>query len=117
MRLKTFNARTMSEAMKMVRDHLGEDAIIVSTQKGEGGKGVRLTAALDGADPEFDAAPEPSPLKPPGKKRLGANPERLRVSFGIRPSALEGIDARGGGDHHHQQFPLAPASLARDFRR
>ena len=37
MRLKTFNARTMSEAMKMVRDHLGEDAIIVSTQRGEGG--------------------------------------------------------------------------------
>jgi flagellar biosynthesis protein FlhF len=69
MRLKTFNARTMSEAMKMVRDHLGEDAIIVSTQRGEGGKGVRLTAALDGADPEFDAAPEPSPLKPPAKKR------------------------------------------------
>ncbi len=70
MRLKTFNARTMSEAMKMVRDHLGEDAIIVSTQRGEGGKGVRLTAALDGADPEFDASPEPaSPGKPPVKKR------------------------------------------------
>ena len=69
MRLKTFNARTMSEAMKMVRDHLGEDAIIVSTQRGEGGKGVRLTAALDGADPEFDGAPETTSGKPPVKKR------------------------------------------------
>ena len=69
MRLKTFNARTMSEAMKMVRDHLGEDAIIVSTQRGEGGKGVRLTAALDGADPEFEAAPEPMTSKPAVKKR------------------------------------------------
>jgi flagellar biosynthesis protein FlhF len=69
MRLKTFNARTMSEAMKMVRDHLGEDAIIVSTQRGEGGKGVRLTAALDGSDAEFDAAPEPTAHTPPKKKR------------------------------------------------
>jgi flagellar biosynthesis protein FlhF len=69
MRLKTFNARTMSEAMKMVRDHLGEDAIIVSTQRGDGGKGVRLTAALDGADPEFDGGPDPLSTKPPVKKR------------------------------------------------
>lgn len=69
MRLKTFNARTMSEAMKMVRDHLGEDAIIVSTQRGEGGKGVRLTAALDGADPEFDGAPEATSSRPAAKKR------------------------------------------------
>ena len=69
MRLKTFNARTMSEAMKMVRDHLGEDAIIVSTQRGEGGKGVRITAALDGADPEFDSAPDPAAARPPVKKR------------------------------------------------
>ncbi len=69
MRLKTFNARTMSEAMKMVRDHLGEDAIIVSTQRGEGGKGVRLTAALDGADPEFDGSPEPASNRPAAKKR------------------------------------------------
>ena len=68
MRLKTFNARTMTEAMKMVRDHLGEDAIIVSTQKGEGGKGVRLTAALDGADPEFDGAPDPVSSKPHKKR-------------------------------------------------
>jgi flagellar biosynthesis protein FlhF len=69
MRLKTFNARTMTEAMKMVRDHLGEDAIIVSTQRGEGGKGVRLTAALDGADPEFDGTPEPALTASPLKRR------------------------------------------------
>lgn len=71
MRLKTFNARTMSEAMKLVRDHLGEDAIIVSTQRGDGGKGVRITAALDGNDPEFDAAPQPVVAAPrrPAKRR------------------------------------------------
>jgi flagellar biosynthesis protein FlhF len=46
MRLKTFKAPSMAEAMRIIRDELGEDAIIVSTQKGEEG-GVRVTAALD----------------------------------------------------------------------
>ena len=37
----------MSEAMQMVKEHFGEDAIIVSSQKGENGLGVRITAAVD----------------------------------------------------------------------
>lgn len=53
MRLKTFTASTMSAAMALVRDQLGDDAIIVSTQRGEQGRGVRVTAALDGAAPDF----------------------------------------------------------------
>ena len=47
MRLKTFSAPSMNEAMKLVKDHLGDDAIIVSTQKGDGGVGVRITAAME----------------------------------------------------------------------
>ena len=47
MRLKTFSAPSMSEAMQMVKEHFGEDAIIVSSQKGENGLGVRITAAVD----------------------------------------------------------------------
>lgn len=55
MRLKTFIGRTMSEAMAMAREHLGPDAIIVSTQ--EDGDGVmRVTAAIDQRDP-FPIAP------------------------------------------------------------
>lgn len=50
MRLKTFTAASMGEAMQLVKDHLGPDAIIVSTQKGEGGVGVRITAAIEAAD-------------------------------------------------------------------
>lgn len=46
MRLKSFTAKTMTEAMDMVRESLGEDAIIVSTHE-EKGKGVRVTAALE----------------------------------------------------------------------
>lgn len=54
MRLKSFYAKTMTEAMKMVREALGEDAIIVATREEKGGPsatggGVRVTAAIDNA--------------------------------------------------------------------
>src|SRR5271170_3879873 len=50
MRLKSFIAPSMAEAMQLVRRELGDDAIIVSTQRAAGGKGVRITAALEPAD-------------------------------------------------------------------
>jgi flagellar biosynthesis protein FlhF len=40
----------MAEAMQLVRQELGDDAIIVSTQRAAGGKGVRITAALEPKD-------------------------------------------------------------------
>ncbi len=57
MRLKTYTAPTMAEAMEMARREMGEDAIIVSTQRGTGGRGARVTAALEEVRPE-DAALE-----------------------------------------------------------
>src|SRR5579883_3023180 len=68
MRLKTFNAPTMSEAMRMVREHLGEDAIIVSTQRGEGGHGYRVTAALEGLEAEYDGTPPAANAEPQPKR-------------------------------------------------
>jgi len=50
MRLKSFYAKTMTEAMKMVRDALGEDAIIVATREEVGSKSVRVTAAVEQED-------------------------------------------------------------------
>ncbi len=47
MRLKSFYAKTMTEAMNMVRETLGEDAIIVATREERGGKAVRVTAAIE----------------------------------------------------------------------
>lgn len=47
MRLKSFNANTMTEAMKMIRDSLGEDAIIVATREDKKAGGVNVTAAID----------------------------------------------------------------------
>lgn len=54
MRLKSFHAKTMSDAMRMVRQSLGDDAIIVATREEEGG-GVRVTAAVE--EDDLPAAP------------------------------------------------------------
>ena len=40
MRLKSYTAATMAEAMNLVREELGEDAIIVSTQRSSDGQGA-----------------------------------------------------------------------------
>lgn len=54
MRLRTFTGRTTTEAMGLVRAHLGPGAVIVSTQE-DGLGGARVTAALD----ELAARPAP----------------------------------------------------------
>lgn len=46
MRLRTFTAGTMSEAMALVRARLGPDAVIVSTEEGDDGA-TRVTAAVE----------------------------------------------------------------------
>jgi|MDSW01.1.fsa_nt_gb flagellar biosynthesis protein FlhF len=46
MRLKSFHARTMKDAMQLVKDTLGEDAVIISTHDEDGG-GVSVTAAIE----------------------------------------------------------------------
>jgi flagellar biosynthesis protein FlhF len=55
MRLRTFTATSMSEAIRLVRDELGPDAVILNTET-QGGA-VKITAALDRA-----AILEPAPL-------------------------------------------------------
>ena len=44
MRLKTYTARTLAQALQQARRELGEDAVILSTEGGRGG--ARLVAAL-----------------------------------------------------------------------
>jgi flagellar biosynthesis protein FlhF len=46
MRLKTFSAKTMSAAMRLVRAEMGEDAIIVAKREDKDGT-VRVTAAIE----------------------------------------------------------------------
>ena len=47
MRLKSFTAKTLPEAMARVRGSLGPDAVILSTHDSGDGHGVRVTAALE----------------------------------------------------------------------
>lgn len=47
----------MTEAMQLVRDTLGEDAIIVSTHESGRGRGVQVTAAIED---EIETAPQPA---------------------------------------------------------
>lgn len=58
MRLKSFHAKSMSEAMRQVRQALGDDAIIVNTREEKSGW-VKITAAVEQkettAEPAFDA--------------------------------------------------------------
>lgn len=56
MRLKSFYAANMKEAMQLVKDTLGEDAIIVSTKEQKGG-GVSLTAAIEQNIDTYDDLP------------------------------------------------------------
>jgi len=51
-RLKSYSANSMGQAMELVRKELGDDAIIVSSLKEPKGGQVRVTAAID--DPEDD---------------------------------------------------------------
>src|SRR5258706_14172655 len=61
MRMKCFNAESMPEAIRLVRGELGDNAIIISSQRGESGKGIRVTAAVEGFDPD----PEPPAIDGP----------------------------------------------------
>src|SRR5688572_27190104 len=49
MRLRTFTAPSVGEAMRQVRAALGEDAVILSTE--QVGKLVKLTAAIESGAP------------------------------------------------------------------
>jgi flagellar biosynthesis protein FlhF len=56
MRLRTFNAPSMKEAMAMVKAELGADAVILNTE--QVGQAVKITAALD-RDAILAQPPEP----------------------------------------------------------
>ena len=54
MRLKTFHAKSLKDAMLLVREQLGEDAIIVATHDSEGPQGARVTAAIEQEEDPFE---------------------------------------------------------------
>lgn len=63
MRLKTIHAPSMAEAMELVREQLGAEAIIVATHEDEGTRGVRITAAMEITDDEPDFGTDEAPVE------------------------------------------------------
>lgn len=74
MRLKTFDAPTIRQAMQMVRDELGEDAIIVSTETERRHRAARVVAAIED-DP-------PTPTAPPAPARITGGDEPADEAIG-----------------------------------
>jgi len=99
MRLRSFTGRTMSEAMGLVREHLGPEAIIVSTQEDEAGD-MCVTAALDFAEA---AAAEPA------NDVIDALGEVL-VAHGLSPERVDRILT--ATLPYHAQEPVAALSSA-----
>ncbi|PWC31157.1 GTPase [Azospirillum sp. TSO35-2] len=115
MRLKSFHAKTMSDAMRMVRQSLGDDAIIVATREEEGG-GVRVTAAVEEDDLPAapargsgrSAKPAPQPVEP--EIDVGELVADALQRHGV-PAALaeQLIDAASGLDTEDPRLALGSA--------
>jgi flagellar biosynthesis protein FlhF len=79
MKMRSFTAGNVAEAMEMARNELGEEAVILSTDSPKGG-GVVVTFGLDREeDPFFEAPPPPEPAP----KRTATGP--LRASYADAP--------------------------------
>jgi flagellar biosynthesis protein FlhF len=107
MRLRTFIAPSIGEAMRQVRAALGEDAVILSTE--QTGKQVKLTAAIEPAAPAGTAAAPP----------LGDEIETALLYHGVPRALAERLlatagDLEGGSPHQaltaalRTQFDFSP---------
>jgi flagellar biosynthesis protein FlhF len=84
MRIKTFTAPTMQDALSQVRATMGEEAVILSTYRGGRGRGVSLTAAI-----------EPHAERPsPSARRFGAKADPARAAIAAA-SATAALDRHG----------------------
>jgi len=83
MRLKSFHGASLSEAMRQVREALGEEAIIVATRDDDLG-GIRVTAAIDDAP----APPLLEPQAPPDEDIIAYIADALHY-HGIQAALAE----------------------------
>lgn len=80
MRLRTFTAPDMPAALKMVRDAMGDDAVILSSEPQKGRKGVIVTAAHD----RQETPPAPMPGPPETISSAGAETIRAELQQVLR---------------------------------
>lgn len=99
MRIQTFTGTTMHEAMDLVRDALGDDAIILSSN--QNGAMVQVRAAVEASSP---ANPSDRPLLDIDIEQKLQSELRRRVES-LGASSADSDDASGGG-------PLTAVRLA-----
>lgn len=87
MRLKTFTAPNMADAMNLVRADLGADAIIVSTGKADDGASYRVTAAIEEIEPPFAAEVELPPAWT--SEEIDAYLRQVLTAHGLPPHLVE----------------------------
>jgi len=88
MKIKRFVAQDMRQALRMVREALGEEAVILSNKSVEGG--VELTAAVDLVEEiSTDTVDQRIPDKPVAKSRSSRMPEPAAESGRVSDDALE----------------------------
>ncbi|HUT50194.1 MAG TPA: GTP-binding protein [Alphaproteobacteria bacterium] len=90
MRLKTFTAATMAEAMERVRQSLGEDAVIISSQTIPNTGDVWVTAAIEQAD-DVDLLPTPGT----GSAAIIQALNDHGAPLGLIDKLLDGVHAAG----------------------
>lgn len=61
MRLKTYRAPALADAMRQLRQDMGPDALILATRKS--GEGVEVTACLEASSPVVAPAAPPDPVR------------------------------------------------------
>ena len=83
MRIKTFVAPTMREALALARNELGEDAVVLNTKHMKSG---RLPGLRGGSKVELMAAIDDAPPQP-------AKPDLAELAV---PAAASGVDAENG---------------------
>ncbi len=98
MRLRSFHAADLPEAMRLVREALGPDAVILSTQPSERGSGVRVTAALEESpleEIETDTGSQSAVSTDEIARTLGYHrvPEGLSDRMLVVAATLRAIDA------------------------
>ena len=91
MRLKSFHGPNLTETMRMVRDALGEDAIIVATRDDETG-GIRVTAAIDDVPLYVDQSMPVAEPQPEGSEAIEIIAESM-TRHHVYPALAEKIMA------------------------
>lgn len=125
MRMRTFVAPTLAEAMENLRAELGEDAFVIATDEPEGGPVRIVAAASDGFDePPSPATADAGPAEFPQPARQTSALATLLQRHGV-PERLAAILRRGEIESdplaenlrpalasHFDYAPLQPARMA-----